>query len=178
MNSLQVKEKREWLATYKGGMMNFLGCHLVDLMLQIQGIPKKVIPYNTISNKEGVHTEDCALALFEYENGVSVIKSTAIEAGGFMRRQLVICCEKATIEINPIEAFVENGLMVADMYVTSCEQGKNWRYRPDKQTFGPYDRYENMYIEFAEIILGKKENPYTYEYESILHKTLASACSL
>ncbi len=178
MNSLQTKEKREWLKTYKGGMMNFLGCHLVDLLLQIQGVPRKIIPYNRSSGQNGVSAEDCAFAVFEYENGTSFIKTTAIEAGGFMRRNLVICCEKATMEIGPIEAFTKDGLMLTDMYITDFEKGKTWTYRGEKQTLGPFDRYEQMYLEFADILLGKKENPYSYEYEKLLHKTLLQACGI
>lgn len=178
MNSLQTKEKREWLKTYKGGMMNFLGCHLVDLLLQIQGVPKKIIPYNRSSGQNGVRVEDCAFAIFEYENGVSFIKSTAIEEGGFMRRNLIICSERSTIEIGPIEAFTNDGLMLTDMYITDEEKGKTWTYRPEKQTFGPFDRYEAMYLEFADIVLGKIQNPYSYEYEKLVHETLLRACGL
>jgi predicted dehydrogenase len=177
MSSLQTKEKREWLKAYKGGMMNFLGCHLIDLLLQIQGVPQKMIPFNRSSGQDGVTAEDCAFAVFEYENGVSFIKTTAIESGGFMRRQLLICCEKATIELNPMEVFVGNK-MATDVYITDADNARRWSYRGDKQTFGPFDRYENMYVEFADILLGKKENPYSYEYEKLLHKTLMQACGI
>lgn len=178
MNSLQPKEKREWLQQYKGGMMNFLGCHLVDLVLQIQGMPKEIVPYNTCSHKDGVGSEDSAFALFKYEDGISFIKTTAVEAGGFTRRQLVICCEKATVEINPLEAFSGGDLMTADVYITDTEKGKAWTYRGEKQTFGPFERYETMYLQFADMVLGKKENPYTYAYEKTLHKALLNACGI
>ena len=52
MNCIHNDEKRAWLKDYKGGMMNFLGCHLVDFILQVQGEPDKIIPYNSASERD------------------------------------------------------------------------------------------------------------------------------
>ena len=35
MDCEHTLEKRKWLGNFKGGMMNFLGCHLLDLIVQI-----------------------------------------------------------------------------------------------------------------------------------------------
>jgi hypothetical protein len=37
-------------------------------------------------------------------------------------------------------------------------------------------RYDRQLIDFAEIIRGKKENPFPIEHEFLLHKTLLEAC--
>ncbi|MBQ5816700.1 MAG: Gfo/Idh/MocA family oxidoreductase, partial [Oscillospiraceae bacterium] len=42
MNSPHPKAQREFLKSFPGGIMFFLGCHLVDLVLQIKGTPKKI----------------------------------------------------------------------------------------------------------------------------------------
>ena len=34
MSCMHTQQKREWLGTYKGGMMFYLGCHLIDLIYQ------------------------------------------------------------------------------------------------------------------------------------------------
>lgn len=39
MNCLHTVEKRNWLGNYPGGMLYFLGCHLIDLIYAIQGEP-------------------------------------------------------------------------------------------------------------------------------------------
>ena len=44
----------EWLGSVPGGMMFFLGCHLVDLIMQIQGMPQRVIPMNKATGLNGV----------------------------------------------------------------------------------------------------------------------------
>ena len=38
--------KRAWLGQFRGGMLYFLGCHLIDLVYQIQGEPEEIIPMN------------------------------------------------------------------------------------------------------------------------------------
>ena len=174
MNCFHSDEKRRWLKDYKGGMMNFLGCHLVDLVIRLQGVPDEIIPLNSSSWQD--FGEDIGFAVFKYGNNSSIIKSTGVEIGGFMRRQIVICGENATIEINPTEYYVENGKQNADMYITLKKDMENWAYRPEKISFKPYDRYDDMYDEFFKIIRGEINNPYSYEYEKTLHDVLLKAC--
>jgi len=40
------------------------------------------------------------------------------------------------------------------------------------------DRYEDQWIEFAHIINGKMENPYTYEHEYLVQECLLKACEM
>ncbi|MBQ8882006.1 MAG: Gfo/Idh/MocA family oxidoreductase, partial [Clostridia bacterium] len=94
---------RQWFDSFKGGMMFYLGCHLIDLVVQIQGFPKNIIPLNTRTGINGVNTEDLGFAVLQYENGVSVVRMGGAEVGGFDRRQLVICGSKSTLEIRPLE---------------------------------------------------------------------------
>ena len=105
MDCLHPKTKREWLGQYKGGMMFFLGCHLVDLIIQFKGFPDKVIPMNCATGIDGVDSEDYGFALFQYKDGVSFAKTCAAEVNGFERRQLVICGSKGTVEIKPLEKY-------------------------------------------------------------------------
>lgn len=47
-------------------MMFFLGCHLMDPILQLQGVPERIIPLNKSTGYEGI---------LEYKNGVSYVKN-------------------------------------------------------------------------------------------------------
>ncbi len=104
MNCHHPVELRNWLKTFKGGMMFFLGCHLVDLILKIQGQPERIIPLNKCCGLDA-DGEDFGMAVFEYKNGVSFAKVSATELGGFARRQLVVAGSKKTIEIKPLEMY-------------------------------------------------------------------------
>ena len=173
MNCIHTKEIRQWLENFPGGMMFFLGCHLVDLILQIQGKPKNIIPLNRCSGIEGVTSKDFGMAVFEYENGISFSKTSAVEIGGYERRQLVVSGTKKTVELRPLEWLVGDGNQVAERYVRDSD---NWHQFTQKETSAANDRYDTMMRTFGEMVRGEKENPWSYDYELELYKTVLKCC--
>ena len=173
MNCIHPNEVRQWLGNFPGGMMFFLGCHLVDLVLQIQGYPKAIIPYNKCTQVDGITSEDFGMAIFEYDDGVSFVKTSACEIGGYARRQFVVSGTKGTIELKPFEMTVEDG----KLYTEKTEYYVNdWGNMGEKSKTEPYDRYDDMMAAFAAMARGEKENPYTLDYELQLYKTVLKAC--
>lgn len=168
--------KRAWLKSFKGGMTNFLGCHLIDFVLQMKGTPKEIIPLSVCSRND-LGGEDVGLAILKYDNCTATIKSNGMETGGPLRRKIVVSGELGTIEINPTE-YPKQGYGTAiftDMRVTLVKDDE-WNCRPEPIVFGPFDRYEEMFLEFSKIVNGEMENPYSYEYEKYLHEILLKAC--
>ena len=111
------------------------------------------------------------MTVLKYENGVSFAKTSAVEYGGFLRRQLVISGEKGTIEINPLETCTSGG-----QYTVLCESYDNGWHTPRKEEKSElYDRYDDMMRNFAEMVRGK-ENPYSYDYELGLYKLILKSC--
>lgn len=178
MNCLHGAPKRRWLGNYPGGMLYFLGCHLIDLIYSIMGKPDEVIPLNTSSGIDGVTSEDFGMAVFKYKNGVSFAKSTAVEYGGFTRRQLVVCGSKGTVEIKPIERLAPQIPQVLASQTTTVREAyaEGWHDDGDIHTTEPYGRYDAMFRAFAAYVNHEKENPYGYEYERELHKLILEAC--
>jgi len=174
MNCTLPKQTRQWLLDLPGGMMFYLGCHLVDLILQIKGKPERIIPFNKCSGVEGVTAEDFGMAVFEYKNGVSFAKTTSVELGGFERRQLVVNGTKATVELNPLEWYIPDtqNLQTKRTIRTSL----NWHTIGEKGISEPIDRYDTMMKSFAEYISGEKSNPYSLDYELELYKTILKCC--
>lgn len=176
MDCHHIREKREWLSTFPGGMMFYLGCHLVDLIMLIQGVPEEVIPVNCASASD-TSAEDLGFAVFKYKKGLSFAKTCANEAGGFMRRQLVICGTKGTIEIRPLEGFdssVPDGVYSRVRYVAP-EDAHDWGKDIPFEKSPVLGRYDAMMLDFADIAEGKKGvSDYAYELE--LYKTLLKAC--
>ena len=156
MNCVHPSEVRQWLENFPGGIMFFLGCHLVDLILQLQGKPENIIPLNRSTGHMGVTAEDFGMAVFEYPNGVSFAKVNATEMGGFARRQLVGAGTKKTVELKPLEWYIEKGKLVtwpvADLYdhlKTDKEKAKleqevqeTYRIITGKELTGPVIRKE------------------------------------
>lgn len=174
MNCLHNAEKREWLGNYPGGMLYFLGCHMIDLIYSIQGEPQEVIPLSAVSGLCGTCSEDFGMAAFRYKNGVSFAKSSAVENGGFERRQLVVCGTKGTVELRPLEVVDSscvNTFVPIKTGVREIFDGASAPYET-----APSGRYDAVMCAFADYITGKKVNPFGYEYERALHRLILRAC--
>ena len=168
MGGKHPARQRDWLATFPGGMLYFLGCHLIDLIYTLQGEPLEVIPLSCSTGIDGNTVLDYGMVAYRYPNGISFAKSCDEEPGGFIRRQLVICGERGTIEIRPLEIGAGG-----DQHYTLTHECLDtaWQAPPTTARSEIYERYDGMLLNFAELVRGK-ENPYTYEYELGLYKLL------
>lgn len=174
MNCIHNDAMRQWLKALPGGMMFFLGCHLIDLILLIQGQPRKIIPLNK-STKVNTDAEDFGMAVFEYDNGVSFAKASALEIGGYARRQLVVTGTKGTVELKPLEMFISK----EGHYTEKTEYTERaWNHLGQHAKTPIFDRYESMMAGFAAYVRGERENPYTLDYELELYKTILKACGV
>jgi len=177
------EQKHRWLCRYPGGMMYFLGCHLVDLIVRLQGEPEEVLCLNSRTGQSVAECEDYGFAVLKYKNGVSFVKSCAAEYNGFDRRQMVICGTKGTVEIKPLEIHVPEigqGLQKTSYRVVGEKEevkifGNHNAYFGDSEC---YDRYDTMMRSFAEYVRGEKVNPYTYEYEKKVFDIFMKCCGV
>jgi len=173
MNCWHNPEKRRWIAGLPGGMMFFLGCHMLDLVVQFMGMPLRVTPLNQRTGRDGVDAADYAMALLHYPSGPSLIKACDTEKGGFGRRQLVLCFERCTVELKPMELLFADGDVEATVTVF-----KNGVKVPGvSRTLRWHGRSEPMMRGFAAIAAGEKENPWTPDYELRLYELLRQCCS-
>lgn len=178
MSCTHPVKKRQWLGNYPGGMLYFLGCHLIDLIYSICGEPDEIIPLSMPVGTDGVTADDFGMAVFKYKNGVSFVKTTAMEIGGFERRQLVVCGTKGTVEIKPFEWKAPESSDKIAMRITGVREAfdRHWNVTGDYHNTPAYGRYDEMFRAFARYIAGKEKNPYEYDYERRLHKIILAAC--
>ena len=172
MNTRFDATKREWLSALTGGDMLYLGCHMIDLVYMFWGVPKRIIPFNKSTGLDRLDTIDNACAVLEYESGVALVRASAVEVNGFGRRQFVVCGEKATVEINPLEGPPRARICTLDESHPYQDRAKVFE---DKSFINP-NRYEQMMQDFYYYVNGIKENPFTLEYEYQLQKMILSAC--
>lgn len=182
MNCWHPAAKREWLRDYPGGMMYYLGCHLIDLIYRLQGEPLEVVPMHASSDLDGVRSCDVAFTVLRYPHGASFARATAVECGGFDRRQIVVVGSKGTVEIRPTESVCPPEERPADhpecdlrTDLRICRDTADWHAPCRTRTVGPYNRYDAMLCSFAAIARGEKANPYTPEYEKNLHRLVLAA---
>lgn len=176
MNCMHTPEMRTWLKKHQGGMMFYLGCHLVDLIYLFQGEPLSVTPLNR--SVEPQYGEDFGMALFQYPDGVSIAKACAAEPGGFQRRQLVICGTEGTLEIKPLESLIGGETVSTEL--TAYYRDKKglcpWNKQGEKLSAQPYNRYDAMMLTFAAMVRGEIQNAYTPAYERAVHRLVMAAC--
>lgn len=174
-------EKRQWLNNFQGGMIFFLGCHLVDLIYSIQGIPEEIIPYNTSTGLFGVTSKDLGYVIFKYKNGVSFLKSCASEVGGFERRQLVINGSLGTVELNPLEWNYGLGGQQTSIR-TCCKKDENsifgWWHEGQKKQTPTQDRYNDMLRDFYQKICNVGMRNEDYVKEARVHRLVLAACGI
>ncbi len=175
MNSNHDIPQREYFDNFKGGIMFFLGCHLVDMILLIMGKPERIIPLNKCSGKLGVNTTDFGMAVFEYKNGIAFAKSCSVERGGFARRQLVVTGTNGTVELKPLE--MHSGTTTQHTGVTEyLDPNISWIGMGESRKSEYYDRYDDMLRAFAANVRGEGQYPFTPDYELELFKTILEAC--
>lgn len=168
---------RNWLSCMKGGMLFFLGCHLIDLIYRIQGNPENVIPLTHSTGLDGATGEDFGMAALEYKNGVSTAKTTDIQHGGFSERQLVVIGSKKTAVVRPLEMYVPKSLL---LYSTAVEYSStSWHDKGVSSQSEVYDRFDTMMATFAKRINGEyEEKVYTLDYELGLYKLVLKCCNI
>ena len=154
--------------------MFFLGCHLIDLVLQIMGKPDKILPMNASVGFEGTKSEDYGFALLQYKGISSFVKTCGWEPGGFERRQLVVCGTKGSVELKPLEWYGEEGMRTRKRE----SSGNGWNVSGNYAWCPGMDRYDGMMASFAAMARGEKENPYTCDYELELYKTVLRCCGV
>ena len=175
MSVRHENDKRAWLSRFEGGMLYFLGCHLIDLVVQFCGFPDEVHPFNTNTGVDGNESRDLGFCVYKYKNGVSFVKSCATEINGFDRRQVVINGSLGTVEIKPIEYNNENWTL--DCYWReTLNNDRAWQDNSTSYSVKDYGRYDDMFKAFYSYVTGEAKNPYTYDFEAKLHDIIMESC--
>ena len=163
---------KEKLISYnvKSPSMYIYGCHLIDLILTIWGVPNRVIPFNKKTLADNLDFEDSGFALLEYDNGVATIRINSSEINGWERRELTVCGDQGTISIKPIENPTR-------IYECSKENAKSWSSCAQEITLPKQvGRYRDQFIHLSQMINKEVENPYSYEHDYLVHKILLESC--
>ena len=92
MNCIHLPEMRQWLDRLSGGMMFWLGCHLIDLIYTIQGKPKKIIPFNKCSNFGVSNTMDFGMASVAAITVIAYVIGLTVKASGINNKWIPILC--------------------------------------------------------------------------------------
>ncbi|MFH1716185.1 MAG: Gfo/Idh/MocA family oxidoreductase [Planctomycetota bacterium] len=159
--------QREELAAYPGSMFE-LGCHLIDALVKVMGKPDKVTGYTRRTRPQQDNLADNQLAVFEYPKSMATIRSALIEVAGQQRRQFVVCGDRGTVEIRPLEP--PKALFAPDRELEKFKKG----YQQVELPAMP-GRYDDQLLEFARIIHGEKESEYPPEHDLAVQEAVLKA---
>lgn len=175
MNRDQPVAYRKWLSQFRGGTMYIFGGHLIDLVVALLGKPDRVTAYQRHADPE-VEFFDNGLAVLEYPKATATIRTASLEVEGYKRRQFVVCGDKGTIEIRPLETFDVHPAQPLKLQLTLSQACEGYKKGCQEVTFPtPPGRYDEQLIELAQIIRGEKANPYPLEHELVVQEALLAA---
>lgn len=161
---------RRGLAEYRGGIMFELGCHLIDLVVNVLGTPAKVASYPRHAANLDDSLLDNMLAVLEYPKATATVKSTALEVEGAQRRHFVVCGTEGTFHIQPLDN------PAARLALATARGPYKAGYQEVK--FPKYTRYVDDAADMARVIRGEKPTDFPYDHDLTVQATLLQASGL
>lgn len=161
---------RKKLEPQPGGMMFELGCHVIDLVVQILGRPEQVTAFAQHASAIDDRLQDNMLAVFTYPQALATVKSSCNEVNGFDRRHIVVCGSEGTFHLQPF------GRPAATLTLSNAK-GK---YRKGQQEikFDGYTRYIDDVADMARIIRREKDLDFSYDHDYHVQETVLKAAGL
>lgn len=176
MSCCNGRDYHETLTRFTGGIMYYLGCHMIDVMVHFCGFPERVVPLNSKTRLRGVDAVDYGFCAYKYANGVSFVKTAAVEVNGVNRRSVIVTGSRGSVEIRPIEIPRGDGFDDTIMYVT-LDNSRPFTDGRREVKFPPHRRYDRLLQNFAACVRGEQVNPHSPSYEARLHDLILSSCT-
>lgn len=164
------KVSRAKLEPQPGGMMFELGCHVIDLVVQILGRPDQVTPFSQHASAIKDTLQDNMLAVFTYPKAFATVKSSCNEVDGFNRRHIVVCGSEGTYHLQPF------GRPAASLTLENA-RGK---YRKGQQSieFPRYTRYIDDVADMARVIRREKDLDFSYQHDYSVQECVLKSAGL
>ena len=170
------KNYNAYIASFKGGIMYNLGCHLVDFILPMMpGMPSKAHVVRLPAPGDPDNAGTNCVSVLEWPHATVTVRSSRHAACS--NRWLRIQGTKGAIDLRPIERF-DGKPTTLELRLKEAVGG----YKKGTQTVDcgvQKDRYADQLKELADIIRGKAPNPAgQYEHDVAVHKVTLMACGM
>ncbi|MDP6442238.1 MAG: Gfo/Idh/MocA family oxidoreductase [Pirellulaceae bacterium] len=159
---------REKLAEYPGGSMFELGCHVIDAVVSVLGKPDKVTAHTRRTHPDWDNLADNQLAVFDYPRATATVRSAVIEVDGGRRRQFVVCGQRGTIDIKPLEP-------PALTLTLESPRGDFAKGTHDVKLPKLGGRYDGDFLDLARIIRGEKESDFPPAHDLAVQEAVLTA---
>ena len=123
---------------------------------------------------------DNTLSVLLYDKAIVNLRVTERAIDGFQNRCLSIIGSKGSFQLLPLEDFSrdpQTGKTVPlNVRLTLAEGNDEYERGTHHLQIDPFeDRYIGQLIDLAKFIRGEKNNPYTFEHELLVQKTILAA---
>jgi len=168
INSDRDMAQRAVEARYPGGAMFELGGHMIDRMLAFLGRPTKVNHWLRHDTKTSDSLKDNTLAVFEFNQGLGIMVSSAKMAAADSHRSFEVIGTDGSIMIQPIEPEP-----VLKIYMRAA-QGP-YRKGVQELRLPRQTRFLRDFEELGKAIQSQTPLRYSYDHELLLQETLLRA---
>ena len=170
------KNYNAYIASFKGGIMYNLGCHLVDFILPMMpGMPTKAHVVRLPAPGDPDNAGTNCVSVLEWPHATVTVRSSRHAACS--NRWLRIQGTKGAIDLRPIERF--------DGKPTKLEMRLKFDVPGYKKGTHVVDcgihkaRYADQLKELADIVRGRRPNPPgQYDHDVAVHKATLMACGM
>jgi predicted dehydrogenase len=167
MSKVVGDAERKNLAQFPGGIMFELGCHVIDLVIGVVGMPNKVHAFPRHSGRQNDGLADNMLAVLEYPKATATVKSSAEEVDGGSRRHFVVCGTSGTFHIQPLDNPAAR--------ITLDRDRGEYKRGTHEASFPKFTRYVADAADMARIIRGEKESDFPYSHDLAVQQTVLLA---
>lgn len=164
---------RAYLEGFPGGILYNLGCHLIDLIVSLLGAPENVVSFGRTGPETAGTVKNLGLAVLEYPHACATVRAFDRDPGGLSGRRFRVAGTKGCFELETIERFH----VPFEAQLTLTEGNEAFSAGTHTVSAGiTEDRYAAQLTEFARMVRGEIENPYSCEHDCLTHRvTLAAA---
>jgi len=167
-----------YIATFPGGILYNLGCHLVDMVVpMLDGLPTKVTADVGDAPGDPMGSRTRAAALLQWPTADVLIRTSSHAPGGLPCRRLRVDGTNGTIDLCPIERFDGQNLK---LQMTLAKPAGGYAAGCHTVDFGVFsDRYADQLREFAQVVRGEIPNdPAAYERDLRVHRIHLMMCGI
>ena len=161
---------RKPLARYRGGAVFELGCHVIDAVVSVLGKPDRVAAYGRHSGRVDDGMMDSQLAVFECPRATATVRSALMEVDGGRRRQFVVCGDRGTVDIRPLEP--------PAMRLTLDRARGGFGKGTQDVPMPKYVRYDDDFADLAKIIRGEKAADFPPAHDIAVQEAVLRASAM
>ncbi len=167
----------DYIASFKGGILYNLGCHLVDMVLPlVRGELRAAHPFFGDAPGDPAGSRTAGAAFLRFAGTDVLLRTSSRMPGGILCRRLRVDGTNGTLDLCPIERFDGGELKLTLLLKAAAGGYASGRH---EVSFGVQaDRYAPQLKELAAIVRGERPNGQDYDRDLRVHELTLKACGL